>query len=99
MAHGEPGTPKLHPELSEVCKGLEGGDIEHHCARIALGSLFENWSDLIDEGSAGEDAECAGDNLMDQFDRLVALLTAIRPQVAEALGQPRHKSKPHRQSE
>lgn len=86
MAHDEPATPTIHPELSAVCERLEGGDIEHHCARIALDTLFENWSSLISEGVAGEDAECANHNLMDQFDRMVALLAAVRPQVAEALG-------------
>lgn len=82
---GETSPMEIDPALAEITDALADGDIEHHCAMVALESLFENWTGLIKDGAAGEDSETSAINLMDQFDRLAGMLKTLRPQVAAAL--------------
>jgi len=73
----------VHPDLAKIAESLTGGDIEHYAAQAALDALSENWTNAIDETPDGR--EGLKDNLLDQYDRLIGVLKALRPQVSAAL--------------
>lgn len=75
----------IHPDLKSVADSLEGGDIQHHCAMVALDTMFENWTALASDPEFSADPESLAEDCLNQFDRLIDVLKAIRPQVVAAV--------------
>jgi len=75
-----------HGALRDILDNLRNGGIEHEAALAALGPVFENWDLAIREGEAGDgEKDNIASNLIDDYDRLIGLLRALRKDVKIAL--------------